>query len=40
MSSFSWRMQLRPPPALRFCVRTRDVAGNLSKRACAPIRVG
>jgi List-Bact-rpt repeat protein len=39
-SSFSWRVPLRPPPGLQFCVRARDAAGNVSKKACAPILVG
>jgi hypothetical protein len=39
-SAFGWRVPLRPPPGLQFCIRARDAAGNLSKKACAPILAG
>jgi hypothetical protein len=38
-STFSWRIPVSPPPGLRFCVQTRDAAGNLSRAACASIRI-
>jgi List-Bact-rpt repeat protein len=39
-SAFGWRVPLRPPPRLQFCIRARDAAGNLSRKVCAPILVG
>jgi List-Bact-rpt repeat protein len=39
-AAFAWRVPRRPPSGLQFCVRARDRAGNVSKKACAPILVG
>jgi hypothetical protein len=37
--SLRWRIPRNAASRLRFCVRSRDVAGNLSRLRCAPIAV-